>query len=145
MPHQVAVCDKVGTVTLHLPEDPTAKTNASLVEGLFKQSGDVQVPADTLDNFAALQQIKKVDLIKLDCEGAEPFVLSGAKALLQRDQPDLIIEVLPPYATTIQKFFAGSVYRFYHVTDTGFVECPALVADTSYRDYLVTTKAWPHD
>lgn len=143
-PHQVAVCDKLGTVTLHIPEDPTAKTNASLVEGLFKQCGGVTVPSTTLDHFAETQRIKKVDLIKLDCEGAEPFVLAGAKSLIQRDHPDLLIEVLPPYANTLQEFFAGSDYHFYHITDDGLVPRVGLVADTSFRDYLVTTKTIPN-
>jgi FkbM family methyltransferase len=140
--HRVAVCDKIGNVMLHLPEDPTAKTNASLVEGLFKQAGGVTVPATTLDNFVETEQLNHVDLIKLDCEGAEPFVLAGAKSVIARDQPDILMEVLPPYAATLQDSFESTNYLFYHVTDDGLVPRKALVADTAFRDYLITTRPW---
>jgi hypothetical protein len=39
-----------------------------------------------------LEIIHKVSLIKIDAEGHEPFVFNGAKKLIERDKPRLIIE-----------------------------------------------------
>ncbi len=46
----------------------------------------VEVAVDTLDSFT----LGRVDLIKLDVEGAEQDVLEGARELLDRDRPYVI-------------------------------------------------------
>lgn len=59
-------------------------------------SGDTQVrpgqkgtiPMETLDSF----NFQEVDLIKIDCEGYEEFVLRGAVDTLQRCKPCVIVE-----------------------------------------------------
>lgn len=53
----------------------------------------VRAPNLTLDSFCLAENIAKVDFIKIDVEGLELHVLHGAKALIERDQPDLMIEV----------------------------------------------------
>lgn len=49
---------------------------------------DVTVPITTLDSFA----FPKVDIIKIDVEGYEPFVLKGAIKTIERCKPKLLIE-----------------------------------------------------
>ncbi len=139
--HQMAVCETTGQVTLHIPEDPRAKTNASLVKGLFRQAGAVDVPSITLDAFADSQKLSKVDFVKLDCEGAEPSVLAGAKAIIHRDSPDILIEVLPECERQLQQFFEGQDYRFYHVTPQGLIAKPQIIADATNRDYFLSKRA----
>ncbi len=141
MPHQIAVCDTTGHVTLHIPEDPRAKTNASLVKGLFRQAGAIDVPSITLDAFAESQKLSKVDFVKLDCEGAEPAVLAGAKAIIQRDSPDFLIEVLPECERSLQQYFDGLGYCYYHVTSMGLIPRPQITADTNNRDYFLSKRA----
>jgi len=51
-----------------------------------------------------------------------------------------LIEVLPPYADTLQNLFESTNYLFYHITDDGLIPKKDLVADTSFRDYLITTQ-----
>ena len=51
------------------------------------------VPMNTLDEIADECGIKKVDLIKIDVEGAEMDVLKGSQQILQRDRPVLLVEV----------------------------------------------------
>ena len=51
----------------------------------------------TLDQLCAETGLARVDLIKLDVDGAEPDVLRGAEVTLGRDAPDMVIE-LAPYA-----------------------------------------------
>ena len=45
-------------------------------------SSVIEVPVDTLDNYAAGQAIPRIDFLKVDVEGAEGLVLEGAQGLL---------------------------------------------------------------
>lgn len=45
-------------------------------------SGSVEVKVDTLDNYARKNNIQKIDVLKIDVEGADTWVLYGAKELL---------------------------------------------------------------
>lgn len=54
----------------------------------------VSVPVITLDRFAAREHLDRVDVIKLDIEGAECAALRGAAALIRACRPVLIIEVV---------------------------------------------------
>lgn len=50
---------------------------------------------DTLDNYAQTHGIDKVDLIKIDVDGHEYPVLQGARELLTRHAPTLVMELSP--------------------------------------------------
>ncbi len=138
--YQAAVCDIDGIVRLHLPEDPEAKTNASLVQGLFPQSGSVDCPAVRLDTFVKNNGLNKVDLLKLDCEGAEEKVIVGAEEILEKDSPDILCEVLEGYEDILTAVLGGKGYLFYHLTSEGPILTSTIVANSSYRDYLFTVR-----
>jgi FkbM family methyltransferase len=63
----------------HVRENPTLHT--------------VKVKATTLDLFAAEQNLKSLDLIKLDVEEAEHLVLAGSKASIQKFRPIVVCEI----------------------------------------------------
>lgn len=65
--------------------------NAS--SSLNEESGTDKVVINTIDSFVKEQKIKKVDLIKMDIEGAELDTLYGAKTVIKRDKPDLVIAI----------------------------------------------------
>ncbi len=59
-------------------------------------SGNVshQVKTTTLDSFLS-NRSRKIDLIKIDVEGAEGMVIDGAKKILQKDKPTILMEFWP--------------------------------------------------
>ncbi len=57
-----------------------------------KQSKEIKVQTDTLDNIIIYLKIKKVDLIKIDVEGAEAEVLMGALKILKKCHPKIVFE-----------------------------------------------------
>jgi FkbM family methyltransferase len=52
----------------------------------------IQVQADTLDSWIEKNKLKKIDFIKLDVEGSELQVLKGAKNVLKKYKPIMVME-----------------------------------------------------
>jgi len=52
-----------------------------------------EVPCVTVDSFVAERSIARVDLLKIDVEGDEFLVLTGAAATIERDAPTLFVEI----------------------------------------------------
>lgn len=86
----------------------------------------IKVPAQTLDNYCIKHRIKKVNLIKIDVEGAEGRVLQGIRLTLKKFSPDIIIEWCD---VTLQadnssqdkllRFFSARGYHPYSFTSKG--------------------------
>jgi FkbM family methyltransferase len=90
---QNAVSDSTGVATFHLSsEDPEA--NSLYFDGATERS--ISVPTVSLDHYIEKKEIKRVDIVKIDCEGAESKILMGAKKLLKlADAPIILLEVNP--------------------------------------------------
>ncbi len=90
--HQVALSNEPG---LLLYTRAASNGRVSLFDG---KTDDLRfnrlVTADTLDSV--LGQEPRVDLLKVDVEGAEGLVLRGASSLLRRCRPSVIFEFSPP-------------------------------------------------
>lgn len=80
--HACALGEKEGFVKIHT--EPTSSGD-SRVDG----SGDI--PMHTLDSF----DLEDVSFLKIDAEGFEKFILSGAEGTLLRCMPALMIEQKP--------------------------------------------------
>jgi FkbM family methyltransferase len=94
------------------------------MHSLYPQSGSRQqqmIEVDTLDNIIEqLQLDKSVSLVKIDVEGAELEVLKGAEKILQKYQPDLIIEVWSNNSSNFEQvkaFLQRFGYEFAHIVD----------------------------
>lgn len=74
--------------------------------------------SSSIDAFVPSRDLPRVDFIKMDIEGAEPFALEGALETVKRYRPKLAI----------------SLYHSWH----DFVEVPRMLAelDLNYRFYL---------
>lgn len=68
----------------------------------------VEIESVSLDEY--FKENTKVDLLKIDAEGAEPFILKGAKRLLEAN-PDIII--IMEFAPSVIEVSYGSVDQFY--------------------------------
>ncbi len=94
VPEEQSVSDECGTTQLFL----SGLDNGS--HSIFRARerriiGDVQVKTTTLDAFLEARDWPRIDLIKIDVEGAEIQVLQGMKRLLQLQPPELVIEFCP--------------------------------------------------
>jgi len=88
-PFRLALSDKDGLETLHVtPKHPTMH---SIV--MKRGNESINIPARELDTLVKTGEIPRLDLIKIDVEGAELKVLKGASTTLKRIKPVLSIEV----------------------------------------------------
>jgi FkbM family methyltransferase len=126
--HLKAKCDEVGNAlafelslssvsgkqNLHL--NPSAPTNSLLAtdqrgpavwgQGLLETKDTVQVEVIRLDDFLADKKIDRIDLMKLDVQGAEHLVLEGAVDSLRENRISVLyteIITMPTYVG--QKLF----------------------------------------
>lgn len=85
--HQMAVADVNGIVGFHMGD-----SNGSIIRS---NAGTLpfQVPAVRLDTF--LRDEARIDLIKMDIEGAEGMALAGMKELVRRHRPIIFTEFSP--------------------------------------------------
>ncbi len=86
------------------------------------------VPVITIDEFVAERGIAQVDLVKIDAESAEPQVLQGMAAVLRRDRPAILCEVLESGATAaaIEQQLTPLGYHYYHLRPDGIVPVDTL-------------------
>ncbi|MEM7353725.1 MAG: FkbM family methyltransferase [Acidobacteriota bacterium] len=98
------------------------------------------IPLETLDQMHASDEGPFV--LKLDVEGFELEILEGGQRLLEQTRPDMVCEVLRRAKRTreMQELLSDLGYRFFHITDEGYVERREIVADKAARDWLFTTR-----
>lgn len=95
----VAVADKPGHLTLFSPtgvfEDGTTHDGlpSLYAQGRAVADSTCEVAVTTLDEWQRQRGVARVDLIKMDIEGAELPALRGGLELIQRFRPVLIIEL----------------------------------------------------
>jgi FkbM family methyltransferase len=81
-----------GVTAIGLPEGGQQSGLYTIGAG---NNNSFQVPTRRLDDIVEEQRVGRVDLIKMDIEGAECGALLGASRLLANDRPAVIIEVNP--------------------------------------------------
>jgi FkbM family methyltransferase len=86
--NRIAVSSKVGTQFL---DTSSGAVGASIVKDLGRSSGEM-VPVTTLDTFTKENLISRIDLIKMDIEGAEFDCLLGAQRVLEAFRPIIVLE-----------------------------------------------------
>lgn len=132
-----AVCDFDGEANFYLPRNG-AWTNGSMIEGFTEQLEPSTMETSRIDTYCSKAGVRQIDLIKIDAEGAELKVLKGMGSLLQEWQPDIICEVLEGYAGSLDKFFRGTPYRKFLITQEGLQESSTLRPHQQFRDYYIS-------
>ena len=87
--HHCALSEKNSNLSLYIPKDNQTQRFGEASLEKDSEYEERTVPVKTLDEF----NFKNVDLIKIDTEGHEMNVLSGARRTLEAYSPILIIEI----------------------------------------------------
>lgn len=110
---EVAVSNTNGHVVLNIPQ--TLFGDASIIDridGKKEKRKKVKVEAIMLDELIERMAITKVDVIKMDVEGAEPMVFEGMKRTIENNPGIKIIIEYSPYLYSDAKSFTE--YLFSH-------------------------------
>lgn len=139
-----AVCEREGRVHIFIPPGHSLPFGASMRESHRRPGARLDVAAVQLDAFAAAHGVAHVDLLKLDTEGTEPRVLEGARALLARDEPWIVCEVLHGLTESgLHAVLDPLGYRYFAITARRLERRDRIVGDPAYRDrnWLFATPA----
>jgi FkbM family methyltransferase len=91
---RVALADHAGDATLHLGEK--SGWHSLVATDGVATTGAVTVPTETLDAMLAARGVTRVDVIKIDVEGAEARVFDGAHATFSGTHPmTVLLDVHP--------------------------------------------------
>jgi FkbM family methyltransferase len=83
------------TSQLTLGRDPEKLANSGLWSAGYASvdPAPMVVPAIRLDDYVRDRSISRLDMIKIDIEGSEPFVLEGAHETIERFKPMFLMEI----------------------------------------------------
>ncbi|HVI34248.1 FkbM family methyltransferase [Phenylobacterium sp.] len=156
-PVHAAVADKPGELLLVTPKKMSGRMGRAYAfvaeqapEGaarpdLQDKGADLQpTPVVTLDEYCAQNGIGRVDFIRMDIEGAELRALEGAKGILDRDRPHVLIEIHPTMlaarfggtAEAVVELFRSRGYRMFALDGGRLEERDTVVPDLPWKDYF---------
>ena len=78
----------VASSQAHILVPPREPKNSAVIAG--PQDGSIAVPSFTLDEL--LHDLDRVDLVKIDVEGAEVNVIEGMRETIARHRPSILLE-----------------------------------------------------
>jgi FkbM family methyltransferase len=97
-PYRVALSDRIGVSSLYHHPDP-GSNSLGVRQGILGAPEEVET--NTLDSVFGSGPPERVDVMKLDVEGAEALVFRGARVILTTAHPAIIFEVNPEAATAL--------------------------------------------
>ncbi len=113
--------------------------NDSIIIGNYAESNKfINVTAITLDAFIESQSIPKIDLMKIDVEMHEPFVLRGFFKYLKIFQPVIIIEILnDEIANKIEQLVSDCNYLYFNINEQKGVKQTKHLEKSDSFNYLL--------
>ena len=142
--HSIALSDKEGQVEFYEVQNAKYRYlthNLGGVGSLKKENNSMRastiVKAMTLDNFVEQEGLQKIDLMKIDTEGTEHFILSGASQTIERCKPIIICETLfHKIEKDLEEIMRGHGYEFYNHLDQKLHRVNTLIRerDNQVRD-----------
>lgn len=149
----LAISDRSGISEFHVPVSGV-KTTAALkkpndIRSRFKK---LQVRTVTLDTYLAQRGIRRLDILKLDIEGAEMLFLDGANQTLLDLRPILIVEAIDEVSLSwghsgrdlLMRIRDQYGYQLFSFDDSGLLELHSLQSVyplTSRCNYLAIPEA----
>lgn len=141
-----AVSYATGIAKFHVPlgELPTsASLNPDGYRGFPGALEDVKVTTldEVIDEMLKRGIKKRLSLVKIDVEGFEDKVVKGMKRTIEKDKPDMIVEINPdgPFRE-LEELMLYYGYYFYYIQESGPVLKGRIFPDSTerYRNWLFT-------
>lgn len=104
-PVALAMMDRAQTIDMFYDD---SESGGARIAG--SNEGDLTVQAVSLDEWVEEVGLTRLDFLKIDVEGAEPFVIDGAKSVLTKFRPDAVVEFNP---LVLKQHFGGRPFLLY--------------------------------
>ena len=119
----VTIIPKVlsNTIASHQLDYSKSNVSASIVRD-FGGEKTLTISSTTIDEIASKYKLQKIDLIKLDIEGAELAALKGGSRSIQKFIPKIVLECNNYEYKKIYKFLKKFKYTSYLLTKDGFIK-----------------------
>lgn len=128
--YRLAISDQIGKVNISIAPEERSALNTLGTEfsnkGLEKISIE-EVDSTTLDAFVEKEEISHIDVIKMDIEGSELKALNGARNIIEKYRPALIIGINKnslkannSSVEDIEKVLRELRYKVYYLIETPF-------------------------
>ena len=147
--HSYAVSDETSKATLYLSDKNNTGMSGLTIPENFSGVTEI-IQTIRLDDWAISNSIPRIDLIKIDVEGAEMKVLSGMKELIEKYHPAVFIEVMNDLlmkfgagAGDVYQYFSGFNYTGYEIIQTNQLKPVTSMAKQAYtilflhRDFII--------
>ncbi|MDR1137661.1 MAG: FkbM family methyltransferase, partial [Synergistaceae bacterium] len=152
--YNLALSAHRGDSFIYIPADGKGSGLATLSSTplRFSESKKEEISLITLDEWMLEVRPKSVDLLKIDTEGHELFVLQGAQELLERFSPVIVLEYWPDNTAQfgynpkdIDTFLLKKGYRGYHISkeDKVYVKSKTAYQGTSQCQHSFTVLTIP--
>ncbi|MDR2772967.1 MAG: FkbM family methyltransferase [Elusimicrobiota bacterium] len=117
-----------GELEMFISINHSSPLGNTIVKNMSISSGEVEkIQITSLDNFANKQNLKRVDFIKSDIEGAERDMLKGARNVLKEFAPKLALSTyhLPDDPEVMEALIkdANPSYKVVHLNKKLFAAC----------------------
>lgn len=116
--NECAIGDQSGVFQFHLHKTPT---ESGLVN-VEKTTSVIDIPVQTIDKYCQNKNIPKVDLLKIDVEGAELLVLHGATRTIRESRPIMIVELHRKQSTSFGYTVEDTVQHLQSIGYTLFTQ-----------------------
>lgn len=118
-PYKIALGDRNGAAKLYL--HPSNKGKHAL-KPTNQHTDFEEVEERTLDTLVDSIPIPAVDVLKIDAEGYEPEVFTGARRTIEKHKPDILFElgpqrINPTASTSLLKFLEEQGYVLFAINE----------------------------
>jgi len=143
-PHPIFFGNLEKNVKLNNYDISIYKKGVSNIDGDLKimdYSGEtdfINVESISLDEFILTNKLACVDLIKIDVETFEPFVIEGFKNSIALYRPTMLIEILnTDVAKAVSEFINNLDYLYFNINELGGIRQTEKLEKSDYYNYLI--------
>ena len=126
---RMAISDETGTKNLYVSKDENIGLTGLMKTDKYDDSIE-EVTSTTLDDWYEKEGLKKIDLIKMDIEGADFLALKGMAKIIQTCKPILFVEISKPllhrYKNTTEEVYEYLLhfgYKAYCIIAENTLQC----------------------
>lgn len=134
----LALSNKVGTIEFHEIKNKKYRYLEHCLAGESNTGSKTSgrnyqintVATTTLNEYMTSKKISSIDLIKMDTEGTEHFILQKADIILSEMKPIVICETLfNCIEKELEEIFSAHGYEFYNHTPTGLQKVTTIIRE----------------